>query len=157
MPHRIAALGHERPIGRCRYGASFALYVVGVCLNRIGTHQILPPKHGRIIGSMNSAVDVFTHSGSKAEVQRGSRNVRFWGKSRHHFRATGCLLLAKRRHNKAAHTVDLVAQLWRCPLYPQKRTFRGPRWTSAFDPGCVKTSTALFMLPMILPCFDGRV
>ncbi len=22
----------------------------------------------------------------------------------------------------------------RCPLYPQQRTFRGPSWTSAFDP-----------------------
>ncbi len=27
----------------------------------------------------------------------------------------------------------------RLPLSPQQRTFRGPRWTSAFDPGCVKT------------------
>ncbi len=33
--------------------------------------------------------------GSKAEVQHGPRNVRSWGKSRHHFRATGCLLVAK--------------------------------------------------------------
>ncbi len=32
----MAALGHEQPIWRCRHGASFALYVVGVCLNRIG-------------------------------------------------------------------------------------------------------------------------
>ncbi len=32
--------------------------------------------------------------GSKAEVQRGLRNVRSWGKSRHQFRATGCLLIA---------------------------------------------------------------
>ena len=31
--------GHERPIGRRRHGASFALYVVGVCLNRIGEHR----------------------------------------------------------------------------------------------------------------------
>ncbi len=23
---------------------------------------------------------------------------------------------------------------YRLPHYPQKRTFRGPRWTSAFDP-----------------------
>ena len=33
----MAASGLERPIGRCRLGASFALYVVGVCINRIGT------------------------------------------------------------------------------------------------------------------------
>ncbi len=33
--------------------------------------------------------------GSKAEVQRGPRNVRFWGKSRHHFRAAGCLLVMR--------------------------------------------------------------
>ncbi len=34
--------------------------------------------------------------GSKAEVQRGPRNVRFWGKSRPQIRATGCLLLPSR-------------------------------------------------------------
>ena len=35
----IEILWRERQIGRCRHGASFALYVVGVCLNRIGTNQ----------------------------------------------------------------------------------------------------------------------
>ncbi len=35
----IEILWRERQIGRCRHGASFALYVVGVCLNRIGTVQ----------------------------------------------------------------------------------------------------------------------
>jgi len=24
-------------------------------------------------------------------------------------------------------------------LYPQHQTFRGPRWTSGCDPGCVRT------------------
>ncbi len=32
--------------------------------------------------------------GSKAEVQRGPRNVRFWGYSGLRFWATGCLLIA---------------------------------------------------------------
>ncbi len=32
-------MGHERPSGRCRHVASFTLYVVGVCINRIGTDQ----------------------------------------------------------------------------------------------------------------------
>ena len=31
------------------------------------------------------------------------------------------------------------------------------RVVSQHDPECVKTSTALFLLPMILPCFVGRV
>ncbi len=38
--------------------------------------------------------------------------------------------MAKSRHPAARN---------RCLLYPKKRTFRSPRWTSAFDPGCVKT------------------
>ena len=42
------------------------------------------------------------------------------------------LLLATSRHPVARN---------RLPLYPQQRTFRGPRWTSGFDPGCVKTRT----------------
>ncbi len=38
---------------------------------------------------------VFTQPGSKAEVQRGPRNVRSWGQSGSRFRAAGCLLLAR--------------------------------------------------------------
>ncbi len=38
-PELENSLGQERPIGRCRHGASFALYVVGVCLNRMGTEE----------------------------------------------------------------------------------------------------------------------
>ena len=34
-------MGHKRLIGQCRPGASFALYIVGVCLNRIGTKGFL--------------------------------------------------------------------------------------------------------------------
>ncbi len=41
-----------------------------------------------------------------------------------------CLLLATSRHPTARN---------RSLLWPQERTFQGPRWTSAFDPGCVKT------------------
>ncbi len=39
-------------------------------------------------------ISVFTQSGSKAEVQRGSRNVRCWGQSRLQIRAAEGLLLA---------------------------------------------------------------
>ncbi len=35
------AFGSEAADWGCRHGASFALYVVGVCLNRIGTHQTI--------------------------------------------------------------------------------------------------------------------
>ncbi len=43
------------------------------------------------------------------------------------------------------------------PLYLQQPTFSWQSLTSGFDPACVKTSTALFMLPMILLCFGGRI
>ena len=36
-PAQVSRVGHEQPIGRCRHGAPFTLYVVGVWLNRIGT------------------------------------------------------------------------------------------------------------------------
>ncbi len=36
-----------------------------------------------------------------------------------------CLLMATSRHSVAQN---------RLLLYPQQRTFRGPRWTSGFDP-----------------------
>ena len=40
---------------------------------------------------------------------------------------------------------------------PRKPTFSWPSLTSGCDPGCVKTSTALFLLPMIPVCFGGGV
>jgi hypothetical protein len=36
-------------------------------------HDILPPKHGRIIGTIMSTVDVFTQSGSFFPVYQGCR------------------------------------------------------------------------------------
>ncbi len=39
-------------------------------------------------------------NGSTTEVQRGLRNVRSWGQSRHQFRAAGCLLLANSRSQR---------------------------------------------------------
>ncbi len=46
--------------------------------------------------------------------------------TQHEFRATvGGPLVAMNRHPVARN---------RSPLYPQKRTFRGPRWTSVVDP-----------------------
>ncbi len=44
---------------------------------------------------MGLGIHVFTQPGSKAEVQRRPRNVRFWGKSGLRFGAAGCLLLAE--------------------------------------------------------------
>ena len=39
LSSQTSAMGHGRPIGRCRNGPSFTLYVVAVCLNRIGTEK----------------------------------------------------------------------------------------------------------------------
>ncbi len=33
----------------------------------------------------------------------------------------------------------------RLPLYPQHRTFRGPRWTSGFDPKETSARTVLML------------
>ncbi len=50
--------------------------------------------------------------GSKAEVQRGLRNVRFWGQSRHRFRAAGCLLLATSGSSHHRHCPSNPTALW---------------------------------------------
>ncbi len=58
------------------------------------------------------------------------------GKVKNSFSASPrLLLLAKSRHPVVRN---------RLPLDPRQRTFRGLRWTSGFDPGCVKT---IFLRP----------
>ncbi len=79
---------------------------------------------GQLEGDIPAMADNFGPDLAQLLAQSGQRPVLDL------FGVIQCRLLATRRHAAARN---------RLPLFPQQRTFRSPRWTSACDPGCVKT------------------
>ncbi len=84
---------------------------------------------------------VFTQPGSTTEVSRGPGNVCFRGQSRSRFRATGGLLLARRRHTD--RTNEVRSRLTQCNL----RTKENPLSCSR---GLLSAQTLLALLLVTL-------
>ena len=68
-----------------------------------------------------------------------------------------CLRYVRLSPNRRHSSADVRFHADFVRLFPNSGRGSGRSRESGFDPGCVKTSTALFLLPMIPVCFGGRV